>query len=354
MDLDDIKRLTEGAASPSKEEIFEVLSRDQERSCRECFVNLLLSNDSATRLTDGKTDRLCQLLLLDVFRAVSETSVRLNRDMSATIASRDLPQLHNGKPQQILGELRSNCAIIESHFTNLRLAKRGAEHLFQWLSLDDAGEREPDGSVRTNYRWLKRVELALQADLDNCCSQAERGRDEWMRWAANQGEFIKGIESKNVERLTVLAAVFLPLGFGADLLGMQFRLRELGLILYDYLGLVVSASLLLFILYKVVPLLQFVFLAFRTDSPAQRKQSTFFLAKVFLQGNWLLVLVALWSILAASFIVGIVGDIPRSLVVLKYGGISWAALFLLYIIYALAWGWFSSTIWSVLGWNIVG
>lgn len=350
---------------PSKEQIFEALSRDPEQTCREGFERLLLSSsNSATRLADGSsTERLCQLLLLDLFRAASEHWTRLTRDMKATMGSLDLPQLYPGGPEKTLMEMKGNCNVIDDLLSSFLALKAATEHLLQWLSFPDpvggggggssarhSGSVEVDG---TDDRWLKKVTLALQADLEHTRVELDMVRDGWTRRLAEQNELVKKIESKNVARLTLLAAIFLPLSFGADLLGMQFRLGELGFILYDYLGLVVSAGLVLFLLYKVGPTVRMVARVLWADPPT-KKRVGLSLTRGFLQGYWLPVLLIGWSILVASFMVGMTGDIPRSLVVLRYGAIAWGGLFGLYLLTAVLFGWLVGMLYKFLGWNLVG
>ncbi|KAH6853638.1 hypothetical protein B0I37DRAFT_359847 [Chaetomium sp. MPI-CAGE-AT-0009] len=361
-DLADIKRLAGATGNPSHEQIFEVLSRDQERTCQECFVRLLLSNNSATRLADGKTDRLCQLLLLDIFRAVSEAWLILIRDIKATMGALNVHQLQTNSPESTLMELKSNCDIMEKHLDSVTRVKHGAEHLLQWLSFDDdAGEHEPGRVASANERWLKKVTLALQADLEHSRFEIESFRDFWTQLWTDQGEHMKRLESKNVARLTLTAAVFLPLSFGADLLGMQFRVSELGLILYDYLGLVSSAAFFLFAIYRALPGARWAFgRGFREgfrrgfQSTRPRKETELYLIMAFHKSNGPSMLIILWIIFVVSFMIGMTGDIPRSLVLLKYGAIAWGALFALYNFSAIVYAVFWSQMYKLMGWAIVG
>ncbi|KAK4224136.1 hypothetical protein QBC38DRAFT_515643 [Podospora fimiseda] len=195
-----------------------------------------LNNSATTRLADDRTDshRLCQLLHLDIFRAVSESHTRLQRDIPATISCLNSSAIYDGGKVDKIAELKRNCPLFKNHISNLSLTKLAAEHFFQWLSLDDANQAQPGHTKIT-------------------CLSAEEFRDTWRKWLSDREEKIKLLQSQKVERLALLAAIFLPLSFGAELLGMQFLVRELGLILYDYLGLIVSAGLFLFAMYQVVP-----------------------------------------------------------------------------------------------------
>ena len=46
-------------------------------------------------------------------------------------------------------------------------------------------------------------------------------------------------QANSVNRLTLLAAIFLPLSLAAAMLSMQTRFTDLGLLLYDFLGVIV-------------------------------------------------------------------------------------------------------------------
>ncbi|CAH0026189.1 unnamed protein product [Clonostachys rhizophaga] len=349
--LAELKKLA-GENTLTKEQIFELLSRDLEKTCRECFESIMLSDESATKLADGRPELLCQLLLLDIFRAVSESWTRLLRDIAATILALDLPSIHTGDPEQILVEMKGNYEI----FNNLLMAavdlQNSNEYLLNWLFFDQGG---PDCAVTDANRWLKRVIFELRADLEHNRAELERHRDHWSRRWSEGGELIRKAESKNVARLTLVAAIFLPLSFGADLLGMQFRVRELGFILYDYLGLVVSAGLFVYLIYKIGPRLRGVIGLFnRRRRAGPKKRSAFALSRFFVQSNFPLVFIILWSVLVASFMVGMIDDIGSSLEVLRYGGIACAGLLGLFLIIALLYGWLMSLLFEFLGWNVIG
>ena len=300
--------------------------------------------------------RLCQLLLLDMFRVVSEAWTRFEREAEAISAALDLPMLDASDPEKGLADLKSTSRLYGSLLYALASAKLSTEHLLQWLLFDGGGPHCP---TTAGNRWLKRANLALQADLEHTRAMLENTRDLALQRGADSSEAANKFESKNLGRLTVIAAIFLPLSFGADLLGMQFRLGELGLILYDYLGLVVSVGLVVFLIHKVVPFVRLVaqFVVANIMQPRwgqAKRNSPYLLARGFLQTSWLFVLTSVWAILFASFIVGITGDIPRSLVVLKHGGVAGGALVGAYLVGAVVFGWLFSFIFELLDMNYMG
>lgn len=362
-DFAGLKEMTKEGPGLSKEQIFEILSRDQKRTARQRFETLLLSEKSATKLANADSTKLCQLLLLDFFRAISDTSAALATDISASMGALDIAVLNADDPETVLSELQSGRMIVDSLVPNIGLYKQGAEHLLQCLALEssdshDSGNNNDNNNknkktVTKHKRWLDHTTFALRNDLEHVLFSMQSFQDFWTRQSTEQGEHVKRIEAKNVARLALLAAIFLPLSFGADLLGMQFRLSELGYILYDYLGLVVCCGLFIFIVYKVAPFFAVVIMMLWPRTATQRNTATL-LARGFLQTHWLTMLVVLWSILVASFLIGMTGDIPYSLVVLKWGCIAWGVLFALYLLTAVVFGWLLSILYKVLGWNVVG
>jgi hypothetical protein len=153
-------------------------------------------------------------------------------------------------------------------------------------------------------RWLEHAAFALRADLEHIMFVILSFRDFWTRISMKQSERIKRIESKNIGRLTWLTAIFLPLSFGAELLGMQFRLSELGFILYDYLGLVVCCGLFLFVLYKVVPFLAFGIPIHWPRRSNQRRKPAILLTSRFLRTQWLYLIAGVvygWRASISSF-----------------------------------------------------
>lgn len=61
-----------------------------------------------------------------------------------------------------------------------------------------------------------------------------------------------GKQSNSLGRLSILAAVFLPLSLATGILGMQSRLSELGYIIYDFFGL---TAILIFLVSALLPVI---------------------------------------------------------------------------------------------------
>lgn len=226
--------MTKEGPGLSKEQIFEVLSRDQKRTARQRFETLLLSEKSATKLANTDSTKLCQLLLLDFFRAISDTSAALATDISASMGAVAIVGLNADDPEAVLNELQSGRMIVDSLVPSIRLCKQGAEHLLQCLASEtsdsaDAGNKnnndnndidENKKTATKNKRWMEHTAFALRTDLEHVLFSMQSFQDFWTRQSTEQGEHVKRIEAKNVARLTLLAAIFLPLSFGADVLGM--------------------------------------------------------------------------------------------------------------------------------------
>jgi len=133
----------------------------------------------------------------------------------------------------------------------------------------------------------------------------------------------KKVDANNLSRLTLIATIFLPLSFSAGVLSMVARIKDLQWILYDYFGLVVATSLFVFTLYKVTSAIGFFFQFFGNRGRPGHEEGawtlffTGFLASLRIYFYTIAFLV--WVVVVTSFIIGMAGDIPKSLDVLKYG-----------------------------------
>ena len=65
-------------------------------------------------------------------------------------------------------------------------------------------------------------------------------------------------QAASAKRLTLLAAVFLPLSLAAGMLGMNSRATNLGIIWYDFFALCSLLSVVAFFSYKMIVIVQFV------------------------------------------------------------------------------------------------
>lgn len=159
----------------------------------------------------------------------------------------------------------------------------------------------------------------IEAELRGCCknvrSRLSRLNDDmdnnlkFLDLARNMNQ------TRNVELLTILATIFLPLSLAAGVLSMQSRLKDLGILLYDFVGVVVL--LVAFAIAVAVSLIFFDLI--------QEHATKAFKAKTFQQiGRLILHYLALFIlgiglILLTSFTVGMFKDVTLGLLILGYG-----------------------------------
>jgi NADH:ubiquinone oxidoreductase subunit 6 (subunit J) len=100
-----------------------------------------------------------------------------------------------------------------------------------------------DENARDNNQHSKPDLRILRAELSCCCKDIKMQLD---RLTGDVEQDIKFLsisrelsQSRNVQTLTILATVFLPLSLSAGMLSMQYRLHDLGDRLYDFVGIVV-------------------------------------------------------------------------------------------------------------------
>jgi hypothetical protein len=129
-------------------------------------------------------------------------------------------------------------------------------------------------------------------------------------------------ESQSVKRLTILAAIFLPLNLASGILGMQTRFAKLQWLLYDFLGVV--------ILLGQVAILAYIILKVSTKLPNWPR----LIGDV--RGNpWdkYILGVILWSVVVGSFIVGMLINPKLGSKVLAIGLGSSASTYVVFVRY---------------------
>ncbi|CCT75454.1 uncharacterized protein FFB20_10641 [Fusarium fujikuroi] len=126
-------------------------------------------------------------------------------------------------------------------------------------------------------------------------------------------------QNRSVQQLTLLATVFLPLSLAAGILSMQTRFKDLGVLLYDFFGVVV---LLAGIVLIIMIMLNFVAVVKELDSKSVQHKSyreTFRVITLSLVKYELLVFGAL---LLSSFLVGMFKDASLGARILGYGALA--------------------------------
>jgi hypothetical protein len=147
-------------------------------------------------------------------------------------------------------------------------------------------------------------------------------------------------EASNVQLLTVLASIFLPLSLGCGLLSMQTRFADLHLLLYDFCGvifLVGTLAIVIFLLLKLTLGLKEK-LAKREAGNSRKRRSGNIIRLVVI-----VVLVLQWIMVTASFLVGMLKSVSLGLKVLGFGSAALAGLVLIGVVLGFMSGKFTTT-----------
>ncbi|KAG5743748.1 hypothetical protein H9Q70_013540 [Fusarium xylarioides] len=123
-------------------------------------------------------------------------------------------------------------------------------------------------------------------------------------------------QSGNVQMLTLLATIFLPLSLSAGVLSMQSRFKDLGDLLYDFFGVVV-------LLAAVVALFLVAMFVISSAKELESRLWRYRWYKVYLRPTLLTTVTAIALILGAlvltSFVVGMFKDVVLGAKILGYG-----------------------------------
>ena len=159
-------------------------------------------------------------------------------------------------------------------------------------------------------------------------------------------------QAQSVKRLTLLAAIFLPLSLASGLLSIGTRTADLGLIRYDYLRISTLLMFLVFIVYQLMRVSDYIQAAQATTTakyldqikkrlPPRIWKKASQLVKFLFKGRiqaveWVIVQHILhysFAILfVASFWVGMFKDIGLGLKILGYGTAAWAGSLILLLL----------------------
>jgi hypothetical protein len=185
-------------------------------------------------------------------------------------------------------------------------------------SLLEAIRVADDGDDDTRLREL----TILGAELRRSCRDVQAQLAKFTDDLQHRLKFLElrrnVTQTDSVERLTLLATLFLPMSLAAGLLSMQSRFKDLGYLLYDFVGVVVLLGCLAMVALAFIIALSF---ARELDSrlmwyPLYRGYIRWILA------FWRVVSVALFTaLLLASFLVGMFKNVVLGGRFLGYGTI---------------------------------
>ena len=199
------------------------------------FLRVLMSSSAASSIEHESPEMTIKLIMLDLLRAVIECWTvfvwQLVHEANEVTDSIDAQsRLHNVRVWQGL----------ESAPRDIRLA---TEYLVRSVerNLLPAGRRKLDSIVVEMDARIRSIDNRIH-DIVACLSDLSSTRT-----AVTQEE-----QALSVKRLTLLAAVFLPLSLASSLLSMGTRAVNLGVLWYDYLGISVLLVFLAYLAYQTL------------------------------------------------------------------------------------------------------
>ncbi|KAI8963589.1 hypothetical protein F5Y11DRAFT_144506 [Daldinia sp. FL1419] len=162
--------------------------------------------------------------------------------------------------------------------------------------------------------------LMLEKTLRGCCkdfklrlTRFSDGLDHSLKFLSLARELN---QSGNVQNLTLLATIFLPLSLAAGVLSMQSRFKDLGSLLYDFFGVVVLLAAIVALLLGIMFILANVK---ELESRMLKYKIYRQIGRRFLLGVFVLMLLTFGALVLASFIVGMFKDVVLGASILGYG-----------------------------------
>lgn len=201
------------------------------------FQKILTSEFSATTICQVSSIFACQTVMIDLLRAVIECWI--------VFVTETLLQT---SPYVLEQDTRSR-AYNTNALNHISKISRDISLLFQFtmdtllltLKDNDLVSRNKLGSIGIESRAkLQR----LQHRIDDLTSNFNSVLDV-------KKTLVEESQTQSVKRLTLIAAIFLPLGLTSSLLSMQTRVVDLGVLWYDYFGICVLLFFVGFNLYHV-------------------------------------------------------------------------------------------------------
>ncbi|KAI1469142.1 uncharacterized protein F4812DRAFT_422164 [Daldinia caldariorum] len=162
--------------------------------------------------------------------------------------------------------------------------------------------------------------IVLDKALRGCCkdiklrlSRLSDGLEQSLKFLSITRELN---QSGNVQNLTLLATIFLPLSLAAGVLSMQSRFKNLGSLIYDFFGVVVLLVAIVILLLGIM----FVLTNIRELESKVLKYKAYrqFERRVVL-GIFGLMLILFGAVVLTSFIIGMFKDIVLGATILGYG-----------------------------------
>ena len=285
------------------------------------------------------------IFILCLPRQISK--IILNYDKQHHSSRLELLYSGTASPRDIVHELRHCWEYTDYGSSLITMGEAMIQSLQQ--SIVTTSENPPADALAWKEYFLSRhTELTLIASRMKACYQSHE-----LAW--NSYQQIQSIRaSEGVTRLTVLAAVFLPLSLASSMLAMEHRLNELHLRLFDFIGIFFVLSSLAFVAYllisgfwqlsrKVEEVWNKAKFALERSTPIEHARSGKHDPRIFwsrvLWSAFLACFVLLWLVVTIAFVVGMVHDVILGMKILGIAVACWVfimgilvlCLFLFYI-----------------------
>jgi hypothetical protein len=274
--------------------------------------------DSWVALSDGSIQQFVKLLLVDflscsvVFRDIEEWYWAWS---PSTIDQENPGVCRHDVADMLAGRYSADCDDPTAWSHSLL----DAESLLLGIEHDTSGMqyllRSLDVAPRPSECDRSRRLAQRKFDLEAVCSQRLENGQRCVGRMNRKFEYANKVrnmeESISVKQFTILAAVFLPLSLAASLLGMQKRFKDLGVLLYDFIG--------AFLVVGTIGLLFVVAMQAAQKLKAQNSKFRRFTVLIDTRRRTTLFYAILALIFPVSFVVGMLNDTRLGAKILGYG-----------------------------------
>jgi hypothetical protein len=186
------------------------------------FLKILKSESSATTISQVSPAFACQMVVLDLLRAVIECwIVFVTETLLQTL------------PYILEQDTRSRAYNTDA-LNSISKISRDIGLLSQ-ASMDSALLALKDDDL-TSRNKLRAIRVESNARLQRLQHRIDDLIVNFETVSAMKKTLVEEVQTQSIKRLTTLAAIFLPLGLASSLLSMQTRVIDLGILWYDYFG----------------------------------------------------------------------------------------------------------------------
>ncbi|KAI1643676.1 uncharacterized protein F4817DRAFT_349015 [Daldinia loculata] len=162
--------------------------------------------------------------------------------------------------------------------------------------------------------------LVLDKALRGCCKDIKLRLTRFSDGLEHSLKFLSMArelnQSGNVQNLTLLATIFLPLSLAAGVLSMQSRFKDLGTLLYDFFGVVVLLATIVVLFLGAMFILANVK---ELESRLLKYEIYRQFGRRLLLSSFALILITFGALVLSSFIVGMFKDVVLGASILGYG-----------------------------------